>query len=308
MRNKITFFMFDSSNFKNRQITVSKLSLILLSAFITVAFFSFGFLTFNYLKLKKINSSTLVLERTIQNQLEDISTQKKQIHKFAGEINSFKTKLFELNGFEKKIRIIANIEDSDTNEGLFGVGGTIPDDLNPGLMLQNKNNNLIREMHEQVEELEYASIKQKGGLENLLKHLEDQKNLLASTPSIRPTKGRVTSRFGTRLSTFTNKREFHKGIDYSGRIGTPVIATADGIVTVAGSKGTLGKLITIDHGHGMVTRYAHLSKILKKRHELVKRGDVIALIGNTGRSTGPHLHYEVHLNGIKINPRKYILN
>ncbi|MBU4415374.1 MAG: M23 family metallopeptidase, partial [Proteobacteria bacterium] len=152
------------------------------------------------------------------------------------------------------------------------------------------------------------AINQKRSFESLFNNLEDQRNLLASTPAIRPTNGWISSKFGYRISPFTGFREFHKGLDIATRKGAPIVATADGVVTFVGVKGLIGKVIVIDHGHGMVTRYAHVHKALKKRGDVVKRGDTIALVGNTGRSTGSHLHYEVHLNGIPVNPAKYILN
>ena len=99
-----------------------------------------------------------------------------------------------------------------------------------------------------------------------------------------------------------------EGYDIASRQGTPLLATADGVVTYAGKKGLYGNFIVIDHGHGMITRYGHCHKLLKKRGDKVKRWDTIALMGSTGRSTGPHTHYEVHLNGIPVNPEKYILN
>jgi murein DD-endopeptidase MepM/ murein hydrolase activator NlpD len=97
-------------------------------------------------------------------------------------------------------------------------------------------------------------------------------------------------------------------LDIATRQGTPVDAPADGRVTFAGPKGLMGNMLTIQHGHGFVTRYGHLSKIFKKVGDKVKRGEVIAQVGNTGRSTGPHLHYEVLLSGVPVNPARYILN
>jgi murein DD-endopeptidase MepM/ murein hydrolase activator NlpD len=189
------------------------------------------------------------------------------------------------------------------------VGGSIPEDLEPKIPLTEKHNSLIRDMHLQVKQLEVASIAQEKGLESLFEHLEEQRNILASTPSIRPVEGGwISSGFGYRKSPFTGRREFHKALDIACRKGTPIVATADGIVTFAGKKGLLGKTVVIDHGHGMVTRYGHAGKILKKHGESVKRGETIALIGSTGRSTGPHVHYEVRLNGVPVNPKKYILN
>jgi murein DD-endopeptidase MepM/ murein hydrolase activator NlpD len=120
--------------------------------------------------------------------------------------------------------------------------------------------------------------------------------------------GWVTSNFGYRTSPFTGRREFHRGLDIATRSGTPILAPADGVVIFAGPKRLSGNMIIIDHGHGMTTNYGHIKQAHKKKGERVKRGDVIAEVGNTGRSTGPHLHYEVLLNGVSVNPEKYILN
>jgi murein DD-endopeptidase MepM/ murein hydrolase activator NlpD len=233
--------------------------------------------------------------------------QRRQIQEFATEISDLKTQLVELNNFEKKIRIIANIEKPE-QDGLFGIGGSIPEDLDASIPLTQKHNSLLRDMHEQVDQLRMASDNQNSGFQTLFRFLKDQQNLLASTPAIRPCQGWTTSRFGYRKSPFTGRREFHKGYDIANREGTPISCTADGVVTYRGPKGLLGNMVIVDHGHGLVTRYGHLSKILVKRGQTVKRGDKLALMGNTGRSTGPHLHYEVHLNGIPVNPEKYMLN
>lgn len=166
----------------------------------------------------------------------------------------------------------------------------------------------MREMHRKVDALDRASQRQENSFSTLLDKLEGQRTLLGSTPAIRPANGWTTSRFGHRVSPFTGRKEFHKGVDIANRKGTAILSTANGIVAYAGNKGTMGNVLVIDHGHGMITRYAHLSEVLKKQSEKVKRGDIIAQMGNSGRSTGPHLHYEVHLNGVPVNPEQYILN
>ena len=308
MRKKITFFILDVSDSLIKQTTVSKSSLQFLGIFASVCLIFFSFVIYDYYNVKKTLIKTRGVESDIISRTNEITSQRKQINKFADEINYLKTKLVELNDFEKKIRIIANIEKDDNQNSLFGVGGSIPEDLDTEVSLTEKHNSLLREMHEQTKQLKLASTGQEEGFGSLLKHLEDQRNFLASTPAIRPVKGWMSSRFGYRKSPFTGLREFHKGLDIATRKGTPIIATADGIVTFVGVKGLMGRMIVIDHGHGMVTRYAHLEKALKKSGEAVKRGDTIGLVGNTGRSTGPHVHYEVHLNGIPVNPEKYILN
>ncbi len=308
MDNKITFFVASNSGSPIKKIVVTKFILITVIFMMTGLILGLGLIFFDYYNLKHTNFSVTRLNSKLSNQENEISDQRKQIQTFALEINAIKKKLVDLNTFEKKIRIIANIEKTINQNSVFGVGGSIPEDLDINMLLTKKHNSLLREMHEQVDELVQVSINQKEGFDSLLKVLDDQRNLLASTPAISPTKGWITSRFGYRKSPFTGLREFHKGLDIASRKQTAVIATADGIVTFTGKKGFLGRTVIINHGHGMVTRYAHLHRELKKRGDAVKRGDIIGEVGNTGRSTGPHLHYDVRLNGISVNPEKYILN
>ena len=294
------------------RVCTSKAAIRLFGAILIGFFVVVGYIVYDYYHLRETTSQLQNREVYLTSQMEEIRLQRKQIQDFAAEINDLKAQLLALNHFEKKIRIIANIEKSNESSNIFGVGGSIPEDLDAQIPLKEKHNSLMRDMHEQIEQLSRASGSQQDEFESLLRSLEDQQNLLASTPAIRPVsrgvKSWVTSRFGYRKSPFTGRREFHKAYDIAARQGTPILATADGVVTFAGKKGLLGQTIVIDHGHGMVTRYGHISKLLKKRGEKVKRWETIALMGNTGRSTGPHVHYEVRLNGMPVNPEKYILN
>jgi murein DD-endopeptidase MepM/ murein hydrolase activator NlpD len=263
---------------------------------------------YDYYNLKNTTERLQLREATLTAQLGEIQTQRKQIQDFTNEINLLKEKLVSLNQFEKKVRIIANIEKTAESDNIFGVGGSIPDDLDSQISLKEKHNSLMREMHDQIDQLSMASTNQQAGFQSLLKDLQDQKNLLASTPAIRPVRGWTTSKFGYRTSPFTGRREFHKGYDIASKKGAPILATADGVVTFAGRKGLLGNCIIVNHGHGMVTRYAHCDKFLKKRGEKVKRWEQIATVGNTGRSTGPHVHYQVEISGVPVNPEKYMLD
>jgi murein DD-endopeptidase MepM/ murein hydrolase activator NlpD len=163
-------------------------------------------------------------------------------------------------------------------------------------------------MHQQVNQTAFAAKQRTLSFEELIGKLEKKRNLLASTPSIRPVDGWITSSFGYRTSPFTGKKSFHAGLDISNKKGTEVISTANGKVSYAAPKAHFGNLIVIDHGYGRVTKYGHLQKILVKPGQTVKRGEVIALLGNTGKSTGPHVHYEVRINQVPVNPLKYILN
>ncbi|MEJ2670425.1 MAG: M23 family metallopeptidase, partial [Gammaproteobacteria bacterium] len=165
---------------------------------------------------------------------------------------------------------------------------------------------LMRDMHEQINELNSASISQQNEFESLLKSLEDQANLLASTPAIRPIsrgeKSWVTSKFGFRQSPFTGQREFHQGYDISTREGTPIMATADGVVIFVGRKGLLGNTVIIDHGHGLSSTFIHLSKILVKPGDDIVQGQAIAEVGATGRATGPHLDWRMNWFDQRIDP------
>lgn len=308
MRKEISLFILSNAGSSVKRLTLSKGFFRIISLCCVLGMVFFTYVLYDYFNLKKSLSGEKELKTSIISQSDEIISQRKQIQKFAGEINELKSKLVALNNFEKKIRIIANIENTADNESLFGVGGANPEDLDSQVPLKEKHNSLMREMHEQAKQLDLAAIGQEKRFGSLLECLKGKRNLLSCTPAIRPTKGWLTSGFGYRVSPFTGLREFHKGLDIATRKGTSIIATADGIVTYAGRKGLLGNVVIIDHGHGIVTRYGHCLKTLKKRGDAVKRGDTIAVVGNTGRSTGPHVHYEVMLNGIPVNPSKYILN
>jgi len=130
--------------------------------------------------------------------------------------------------------------------------------------------------------------------------------VLASTPSLAPVSGFFSDGFGWRRDPIDGSREFHKGVDIVAPNGTPVRASADGLVTAAGRMAGYGSMIHLAHGYGMGTRYGHLSRLMVTPGQRVKRGDVIGLVGSTGRSTGPHLHYEVFRTGVQVDPRKYL--
>lgn len=138
--------------------------------------------------------------------------------------------------------------------------------------------------------------------------LSDRRSLLNATPSINPVRGGwITSEFGYRIDPFLQKSVMHNGLDIAARHGSPILAPSDGIVSFTGFGTSYGKLLELDHGYGVITRYAHNSRINVKLGDRVKRGQVIAYIGDTGRSTGSHLHYEVRVNGIPVDPLRYIL-
>ncbi len=235
--------------------------------------------------------------------------QKTQIDKFGKQVRSFETEMARLESFEKKLRIITSFENSPKgNQGHLGVGGPY------GLSSHSFTTSLEKETQSMLDRLSgdlgilTSQIKMRQfSFQELDDYLKNQKSLLASTPSIWPTRGWVTSGFGYRKSPFTGLPEKHEGLDIAARLGSEVRATADGKVILAGRENGYGNMIEVDHGYGVLTRYGHNSKNLVKVGDKIKRGQVIALIGSTGRSTGPHVHYEVLVNGIPVSPRNYIL-
>ncbi len=183
----------------------------------------------------------------------------------------------------------------------IGIGGEIEEppspDLKPVVNLDEKLRKLERFVDIQME-----------SFKNVENKLKKEQYIRDHTPSILPCNGRFTSGFGMRRDPFTGRMHFHYGIDLAAPIGTPVYAPADGVVRrVKRDPRGYGILLEIDHGMGITTRYGHLSKVLVKPGERVKRGEIIAKVGNTGRSTGPHLHYEVRVLNKPVNPLNYII-
>src|SRR5215210_4943998 len=147
-----------------------------------------------------------------------------------------------------------------------------------------------------------------GVLETVEDRLEQRMRWISSTPAITPVRGILTSGFGYRADPMTHGRGNHQGIDIAAAYGLPVHASGDGLVLQAGEQGGLGKAVFIAHGYGLTSRYGHMSAITVRPGQRIERGDVIGKVGNTGRSTGPHLHYEVRMDGEPLNPIGYMLD
>jgi murein DD-endopeptidase MepM/ murein hydrolase activator NlpD len=145
-------------------------------------------------------------------------------------------------------------------------------------------------------------------LQTVRSDVDKRNQLAAATPSIWPTHGWLSSSMGNRADPFTGERDFHPGLDISADKGSPIYSTADGKVTHAASAGNYGNLVIVDHGYGIETRYGHMSAFKVKVGQAVKRGDLLGLVGSTGRATSSHLHYEVRANGRVLNPLQLLLN
>jgi murein DD-endopeptidase MepM/ murein hydrolase activator NlpD len=230
----------------------------------------------------------------------------KRIREHVAHISST---LDRVERFDQKLRAITLVSDPERHLAIGPVGAVDAEDKespSAQAMLAGETEDPLA-LRSKLDALSAEAARQEASLQELQAYFDDQKSLLASTPSVWPTHGWVTSDFGHRLDPFTAERIMHKGLDIATSHGATVIAPSDGTVIFAGMESGYGKVLVLDHGYGVKTRYAHLSAIEVKVGDRIKRGEKIGAVGNTGRSTGPHLHYEVRVNGMPENPRKFIL-
>mgnify|MGYP000846382642 FL=1 len=274
-----------------------------LATTLLVALFCFlGYCAVDYLTIKLEQMELFNLRRLT-------STQQEQIDTLEGKITFFERKLAELKQVDEKIRTMAmdlagkprkasRKETAPAREQALGVGGPMP----AGETGADKLTSLNRHMERLLED---ASARERS-LAELQEFLRAQRSIAAVTPNLWPVTGWVTSEFGPRANPFGGRREFHSGMDIAAKLGAPIQAPADGIVANVEKRPDLGLLIKVEHGRGIFTLYAHLFRSAVSKGQMVKRGEVLGYVGNSGRSTGAHLHYSVNLNGVYVNPRKYL--
>lgn len=264
---------------------------------------------------------------------------REQTAAFSSAIDDLKKRLSVMGEVNQRLRVMLGIDTSkptgDMANGRGGDDGPIPDGRNTlqGVTPSAGSSDLrqqvsemrdsvqaegdfgtenIEEMAQQVREsidaLVREAAQQEQALQNLTQIAEQRSTQWASTPSIWPVRGWVTSTFGPRVSPFTEKPAWHDGLDIGASPNAPVQAPALGRVVTVTFDSKMGNMVKLDHGYGIETVYGHLAKSLVKEGQRVKRGDVVALVGSTGLSTGPHLHYMVKKNGQALDPTKFILD
>ncbi len=270
------------------------------------------FIIFQIIIFSLFGVSIYILKKYLpkKDYIKKIEAENKYLHKkfvdFNRQITKLKEKVAKLNDLTTKLRIMANLNINNHEDE--GIGGPSFEDVKNFIKLNTIQDENIEKLHYALDKLKYELSQEDKNIKELFKYLKEKNIKLSCTPSIMPAEGWISSGFGYRKDPFTGRIRFHAGIDISNRIGTPVVAPADGIVTFVGKDGGYGNLIIISHGYGITTRYGHLHKIFVKVGQKVQRGDIIGEIGNTGRSTGPHLHYEVRIYNKPVNPLRYILN
>lgn len=260
---------------------------------------------------------------TVERENHDLRQRLGQANREVGRVQSkvkaVSTALDKVSRYASKLRRLTHL--SDPARGLamgpVAVGG--PNRTEAWLVELEEDGETLdtgrerREMRVGIITRSVAALKQKTQdtqtlIESLEKYFKDREVLLTSTPSIWPTRGSFASKFGMRKDPISGAPSFHKGIDIYAERGTPVMAPADGTVAFSAHRGGYGLHVVVDHGFGVKTLYGHLSKSVVKVGQKVKRGDPLGRVGSTGRSTGPHLHYEVRIHGIPQNPFRYILD
>lgn len=251
--------------------------------------------------------------------------QREQIEQLVNETRALQERMMILDELDKQVREMMKLESYDARDrsvalsssrgGSFDTGlavtasmggiggGRLPEAGGVGVVSRRAIQEAIQ-ARTVLESLDREMSVRRQSLNELRHVIAENMSYMAARPSIWPAYGFVSSGFGYRFTVFGWGH--HDGIDISGRVGTPIVATADGTVTFAGWREGYGRTVIIDHGYGWSTVYAHCTKLAVELGDRVKRGEVIGFIGSTGRSTGPHLHYEVRVNGRVVNPRYYL--
>lgn len=226
---------------------------------------------------------------------------------FAQKLSSTNEAFQRVAKMEAELRVMLKMKTKKALLEYTGEGG--PTTADQAALMRALSSRPALTMGEFDESLDYLNKSAQVRLESyreLKKYVTTQRSLLASRPTAWPIRGWITSRFGYRVSPFFEGTTFHQGIDVANEEGSSIKAPADGVVIFNGWQGSYGKLIVLDHGYGYSTRFGHLDRSLVNIGQRVKRGQVIGFLGNTGRSTAPHLHYEIRLNGVPLNPLKYL--
>ncbi len=324
----VSITIIPSTRYKTRSIRLRIMIFIIMIVVIVGAVGTLAYLTHyyrtNYLETREEYSE--FRERINYEEIkEENSLLKKELYTLSRETEALTESLKELKDYNSDIKmLIADTADNTTqDEEDINIQFTPLLTYNQSLLQQGrpvggrefnlyyqKPEKVIVEMQKNINYLKEEISVQEKELAKLEGDVEKYNAKKAATPDIWPVadrgEGYISDEFGWRIHPLTNKQEFHEGMDIAVWYNTPVLAAADGIVKYVGWYAGYGYLIKIDHEFGYMTYYAHLNKFKVKVGQKVKKGQVIALSGNSGRSTGPHLHYEVRVNNIPQNPREYI--
>ncbi len=234
-----------------------------------------------------------------------------RVAEMRGTLSGLSIELAQLSSFEERIRAVADLDPIDDDVRMVGVGGpAVGSERNLlGFDGEGPEGLLARGPRTDAETLSRQTRLLRESFTEVLDALSTRRDEIARIPSILPVENSaLTAGFGFRADPFTGRRTMHHGLDLSTRRGEPIVATADGTVRFTGTSGDLGLIVEIDHGNGIVTRYGHNSRVFVGKGQDVVRGQVIAAVGSSGRSTNPHVHYEVRVSDRCVNPLRYVVS
>jgi murein DD-endopeptidase MepM/ murein hydrolase activator NlpD len=248
--------------------------------------------------------------RNVNYQLAELTQQrfKSNMQEIMSELETNRTLLSQMTVMDSQFRKLLKLKDRKKVFSEFtGMGGpTQEDTAHFSKLLQEKNDQLMDKINNNLKLTNQQAAQEEASFKEISVFLDKQHSILSATPSIWPVKGWITSGFGRRASPLTGEPGRHMGVDIANEVNTPIRVTADGIVTYAGWETGYGRMVAVEHGYGYSTRYGHCSRVDVKVGDEVKRGQIIAYIGSTGRSTGSHVHYEVRIHGMPVDPEKYL--
>lgn len=297
----LTFLYLPDGASEPRTLRVRRSVLVALVVTVLVALGVSGWMVLHYSSRLK---DAYHLE-TLETQNQELRT---DVASLENEVEILRRQVAQNFDFQKKARILANLDDVSEDVTQVGVGGPASDAARAIASLDPHTRERVLGVRADIDKLLRQARLQKQDYEMILAHLEGASHQIHTTPSLKPVNvGFVSSRYGWRMDPITGRRTMHRGVDYSARMGTPVMVTADGVVTFSGVLQTYGNVVEVSHGKGFITRYAHLQRRLVQKGQRVTRGDVVGRVGSTGRSTFSHLHYEIEQEGERIDPLRFVL-
>lgn len=282
----------------NKRINISHRMIVVLSSFLVI-----GIAVNLYLFTSVYSNKSLETKLGVAEQSLEIS--EANLYTILSEVETLRKDLLRVQQFDNKLKNLIGYEQVPTVDAVGGIATKEFMAANIPLHRQELATKRIQIFLQDLsEEARLEEITQ----QEILNLMRETGSVGIYTPSIWPLTGFISSRFGSRQNPFGDIEQFHNGIDVAAPKGTLLKAPANGVVTFSGDNGTYGLSITINHGNGIVTRYAHMSQLSVLKGMRVERGQKIGEVGSTGRSTGPHVHYEVIVNGVHSNPLSYILD
>lgn len=242
--------------------------------------------------------------RELRNLRERVSEQNLTLYNLHAKFESIETEVERIRMLDTRVRSLVNLNEALRTGGgkdrrAHGIGGSETPETAPGARLD-------RLLDLRCEQLKESILVDVNSMETVCEKLDMKRIVLEAMPSSWPARGILGSGFGVRLSPFTETKVFHHGVDIDAPAGAPVKATAGGKVVRSGYEPLFGNVVVVDHGYGYHTLYAHLAQRLVEAGALLKKGDLVGKVGGTGRTTGPHLHYEVRVNGLPVNPARFL--